>query len=317
MPESPPARIRVHELTRRYGAVEAVRNVSFEVAPGEIFGLLGLNGAGKTTTIECLLGLRRPDSGSIEIDGDDALAQPDVLRQLVGAQLQSAALPDKITPREALTLFASLHGQSVADVDALLNRFALQAKAGASFDSLSGGQKQRLLLALALVHEPAILVLDEPTAGLDAQARRGLHRCILEQKSAGRTVLLCTHYLEEAQQLCDRIGILHEGQLIATGTPAALIAASQALPTVHFEAEHPLEATAVASLPGVRRQKAIASGWKLFTDDPGRTVSGLVHLLESRGNNILDLSVTRPTLEDVFLELTGRSWPASSGEAAP
>jgi ABC-2 type transport system ATP-binding protein len=307
----------VHERTRRYGAVEAVRNVSFEVAPGEIFGLLGLNGAGKTTTIECLLGLRRPDSGAIEIAGADALARPDALRQLVGAQLQSAALPDKITPREALTLFASLHGQLATGVDALLKRFALQAKAGASFDSLSGGQKQRLLLALALVHEPAILVLDEPTAGLDAQARRGLHRCILEQKSSGRTVLLCTHYLDEAQQLCDRIGILHEGRLIATGTPAALIAGSQALPTVQFQTEHPLEATTVAALPGVRRQEAIASGWKMFTNDPGSTVSGLVHLLESRGNKILDLSVTRPTLEDVFLELTGRSWSAPSGEVVP
>jgi ABC-2 type transport system ATP-binding protein len=217
--------VSVRKLSKHYGPVAAVRGVSFEVARGEIFGLLGPNGAGKTTAVECLLGLRRPDAGAITIDGVDALAHPERARQRIGAHIQAAALQEKITPRQALRLFASFYRKPLG-VDGLIDRFALSAKADAPFDSLSGGQRQRLFLALALVNDPELVVLDEPTAGLDARVRRELHRIIVEMKAAGKTVLITTHYLEEAHALCDRIGILHEGRLVALDNPGALIAAA-------------------------------------------------------------------------------------------
>ena len=208
MSEPAPASIRVRDLSKRYDAVEAVRGISFDVAAGEIFGLLGRNGAGKTTTLECLLGLRRADAGAIAIAGIDTLAEPQRAKQLVGAQLQAATLQDKITPREALKLFASFY-RAPAAIGELIEQFALAEKADAPFDSLSGGQRQRLFLALAFVNRPQIVVLDEPTAGLDPQARRELHQLIAGVRASGRTVLLSTHDLDEAHQLCDRIGILH------------------------------------------------------------------------------------------------------------
>jgi ABC-2 type transport system ATP-binding protein len=249
-----PAMVSVRQLSKHYGPVAAVRELSFEVASGEIFGLLGPNGAGKTTAIECLLGLRRPDSGAIAIDGIDAIAHPERSRQRVGAQIQSAALQEKITPRQALKLFASFYREP-AGVDGLIERFALSAKADAPFDVLSGGQRQRLFLALALINDPKLVVLDEPTAGLDPRIRRELHRMIVEMRAAGKTVLLTTHYLEEAHALCDRIGILHEGRLVALDSPGALIAAAGG---------------------------ALENG--------------------------------RPSLEDVFIKLTGRTWSETEPE---
>ena len=184
MPEPLTAGVSVRELTKRYGAVEAVRGVSFEVAAGEIFGLLGPNGAGKTTTLECILGLRRPDAGSVAIDGVDTGTQPERARQKVGAQLQAATLQDKITPHQALRLFAAFY-RAPAEVGALITRFNLSAKANAPFESLSGGERQRLFLALAFVNDPRLVILDEPTAGLDPQTRRELHRIIVELRTAG------------------------------------------------------------------------------------------------------------------------------------
>ena len=307
MSPTPPASLSVCELTKRYGPVEAVRGVSFEVAPGEIFGLLGPNGAGKTSTIECLLGLRQPDSGSISIGGIDALAQPTEARRLVGAQLQTAALQDKITPRQACRLFASFY-PTATKVDDVLAQFSLTAKADAPFDSLSGGQKQRLFLALAFVHQPRLIVLDEPTAGLDPQSRRELHQLIAGLKADGRSVLLSTHYLEEAQLLCDRLGILHEGRIIATGTPDELIARSRAHPRLSFKSSRPLDAAQVAALASVVSHRQLTHGWQVTTTDMNRTISGLVQTLEASGNEMLDLQIHRPSLEDVFLELTGKAW---------
>ena len=307
MSPTPPASLSVRELTKRYGAVEAVRGVSFEVAPGEIFGLLGPNGAGKTSTIECLLGLRQPDSGAISIGGIDALVQPTEARRLVGAQLQTAALQDKITPRQACRLFASFY-PTTTKVEILLEQFSLTAKADAPFDSLSGGQRQRLFLALAFVHQPRLIVLDEPTAGLDPKSRRELHQLIAGLKADGRSVLLSTHYLEEAQVLCDIIGILHEGRIIASGTPAELIARSRAHPRLSFKSSRPLDAAQVATLPSVVSHQATIHGWQLTTTEVNRTISGLVQTLEAGGNEMLDLQIHRPSLEDVFLELTGKAW---------
>lgn len=308
-----PPGISLRDLTKHYGPVAAVQSVSFEVAPGEIFGLLGLNGAGKTSIIECLLGLREPDAGTITVGGIDARARPAEARKQVGAQLQFAALQDKITPRQALKLFGSFYANAAAP-DELLERFNLSAKAGAPFDSLSSGQRQRLFLALAFVNQPAVLVLDEPTVGLDPQSRRELHELIASFKATGRSVLLSTHYLEEAHLLCDRVGILHEGRLLAVAPPAELIAGSRATPRLSFRTTRPIATDAIAALPGVLNHLAQAGGWSLGTRDINQTIRGLVQLLEPDGNEMLDLQIHRPSLEDVFLELTGRVWTDANPE---
>ena len=316
MPTTRPTTIAIRHLAKRYGSVEAINDVSFELRAGEIFGLLGQNGAGKTTTIECLLSLRQPDAGSVTIDGIDAIANPPLARERVGAQLQSAALQDKITPREALKLFASFYHQP-AEVDRLLTQLDLSAKAGVPFDSLSGGQKQRLFLALALVNNPEMLVLDEPTAGLDPPTRRELHRIMVEFKTAGKSVLLSTHDLEEAGSLCDQIGILHGGRLIACDTPAALLARARTPPRISFRTTRPLERTQVSTLPCVTNHSLQADGWHLATTNINQTISGLVRLLEPSHNEMMDLQIQRPSLEDVFIELTGQSWAESSVEEKP
>lgn len=215
--------LRVAGLTRRHGAVEAVAGISFEIAAGEIFGLLGPNGAGKTTTVDCILGLTAPDAGRIEICGIDARLQPRAVRARIGAVLQATGLPGKITPREALDVFAALYAVP-GRTEALLDRFGLREKARAAYETLSGGQKQRLALALAFVGEPRLLVLDEPAAGLDAEMRRALHAHIRAMKQDGRAVLLTTHDMEEAEGLCDRVAVIAGGKILATGTPRDLIA---------------------------------------------------------------------------------------------
>ena len=217
------AAIAVKDLSRRYGAVRAVDGISFEVAAGEIFGLLGPNGAGKTTTLECILGLIRPDQGRIEICGIDAHSRPRQAREKIGAVLQATGLQDKITPREALDLFAAFYPAPLGS-DALLQRFGLVEKAETAFETLSGGQKQRLALALAFVGNPQTLVLDEPTAGLDPQIRREVQDHIRALKDNGRAILLSTHDMDEAEQLCDRIGVIAGGKIAAIGTPHDLMA---------------------------------------------------------------------------------------------
>jgi ABC-2 type transport system ATP-binding protein len=217
--------IAVQGLSRRHGAVQAADCINFNVAAGEVFGLLGPNGAGKTTSIECLLGLVRPDAGSIRICDIDARTQPRVVRAKIGAVLQATGLQDKITPREALDAFAAFYPNPL-ETDMLLDRFGLREKQSAVYETLSGGLKQRLALALAFVGDPQVLVLDEPTAGLDPQMRREVHSHIREMKAAGRAVLLATHDMDEAEALCDRIAVIAGGRIVATGTPAELIAGS-------------------------------------------------------------------------------------------
>jgi ABC-2 type transport system ATP-binding protein len=302
MPTAAPVSISVNGLAKHYGSVQAIKNVGFELVPGQIFGLLGQNGAGKTTTIECLLGLRQPDAGEIAIQGINMLNEPIRAREQVGAQLQFAALQDKITPGEALQFAA---------------QFDLTDKARAPFSSLSSGQKQRLFLALALVNNPEILVLDEPTAGLDPQSRRELHQIIAGFRAAGKTVLLSTHNLEEASSLCDRIGILHEGRIIANASPAALIARSSANPRVSFRTALPLDPVRVAALPGVANQSQQAICWLVGTTDVNQTISVLVRELATTNNELLDLQIQRPSLEDVFIELTGKTWSRNDSEEAP
>jgi ABC-2 type transport system ATP-binding protein len=281
---SPSGGIRVRDLAKRYGSVTAVSGVSFDVHPGEVFGLLGPNGAGKTTILECILGLRRPDGGSITVNGIDGLGSPGLARAQMGAQLQSAALQDRITPREAVTLFGGFYPNAIPARE-LLETFGLTEKADALFQSLSGGQRQRLFLALALVHRPAVVILDEPAAGLDPEARRDFHRLVTGLRSAARCVLLSTHDLEEAGRLCDRVAILARGQVATIVSPAELAARTGGLTTVYVEASC------------------------VLADEPLQALAA-VRAVDEAGGKLIELSVRRPTLEDVYFKLTGSDWPA-------
>ena len=303
-----PSTLVVNDLHKRYGEFEAVRGVSFEVPQGQVFGLLGPNGAGKTSTVECVIGLRRPDSGSISLCGIDALTQPERVKERIGVALQSTLLQDQITPREALKLFGAFY-QRRAPVNWLLERFALTEKANAPFDSLSGGQKQRLALALAFVNEPDVLFLDEPTTGLDPQSRRDLHGAILRMKQEGRTVLLTTHYIEEAHALCDRIAIVDHGKVIAEGTPDELIARAGGAQRVSVRTARPLAADELQAIPFVQRVKIVDDRAELKSTKVTQTIIELVRLVEARGTELVDLSIQRPSLEDVFIELTGAPLP--------
>ena len=304
METSRAAKLVVENLQKSYGDVQAVRGVSFSVAEGEIFGLLGPNGAGKTTTLECIVGLRRPDGGSIQLCGIDALQQPEAVKQIVGVALQSTFLQDKITPREALGLFGSFYNHRVS-ADQLLARFSLHEKANAPFDSLSGGQKQRLAIALAFVNEPQVLFLDEPTTGLDPQSRRELHNAIGQMRQEGRTVLLTTHYIEEAHALCDRIAIVDHGKVIAEGKPDDLIAQSHAGQHVSVRTARPLDVAQLRAMQNVSSVETYDGTVELKTANAGQVVIDLVRMIEAQSNQIIDLQIRRPSLEDVFIELTG------------
>jgi len=300
------AAVSVVGLRKRYGATEAVRGIRFEVAPGQIFGLLGPNGAGKTTTLECILGLRKPDEGAIRICGVDPRKHATRAKRLLGAQLQSAALQDKITPRQALDLFGAFYPEQYSG-DELLARFDLEDKADDAFATLSGGQKQRLFLALALIHRPAVLVLDEPTAGLDPHARRELRSLIGEMRADGRTVLLSTHDLEEAEQLCDRVAVLDAGRLVAEAAPAELIGRARTPSQVMVRTAPPLPRAAVESLPDVAGAVCQDGSWILQTRTPARLLADVVRCADQAGAELLDVELRRPSLEDVLIELAERA----------
>jgi ABC-2 type transport system ATP-binding protein len=220
-----PAAIRVRNLRKSYPGKVAVDDVSFDVRPGEIFGVLGPNGAGKSTTVECIAGLRDADHGEISVLGIDPRANPEAVREHIGIQFQEMHLHDKITVREALTMFAAFHANP-ADVGNLIAMLGLADKADSRFVTLSGGQKQRVSIALALIGKPAVAILDEMTTGLDPQARRDVWDAIRAVRDAGTTVLLVTHFMEEAERLCNRLVLIDAGRVIAEGTPAHLIAAT-------------------------------------------------------------------------------------------
>jgi ABC-2 type transport system ATP-binding protein len=241
--------IRVEHLHKSYGATVAVNDISFAVQPGEIFGLVGPNGAGKTTTVECLAGLRKPDGGSLSVLGMDPVRQERQLRQRIGVQLQQAALPEDIKVWEALDLFATIYDNKV-DWRALLEAWGLAEKRNARFGSLSGGQKQRLFVTLALVNDPEIVFLDEITTGLDPQARRSTWEMVQKLREHGKTVLLVTHFMDEAEQLCDRVGIIDHGSLIALESPQNLIRQLGAETKVIFGAKGAESYLWLAGVPG-------------------------------------------------------------------
>ena len=304
-------KVVVRNLTKRYGDVAAAGGVSFDIEDGEIFGLLGPNGAGKTTTLECVIGLREPDEGTIEVCGIDARQRPRDVKQKIGAALQTTALQDRITPREALALFASFY-RAAAPPAALLERFGLADKADAPFDTLSSGQRQRLALALAFVNNPELVFLDEPTTGLDAHARRELHGEIRRMKRDGHTVLLTTHYMEEAESLCDRVGVIDQGRIVACGRPAELIAASAGAPVVELTLSRPLDRAALASIEGVTELQLEGAAARFRAANVNRAIGALMALLEREHVALVELHVQKASLEDVFLELT-----AADGDGAP
>ncbi len=297
--------VQVDSLKKSYGEVEALRGVSFEIEEGEVFGLLGPNGAGKTTTVEILEGLRSADSGTVRVCGFHPEAGNKEFQRSIGAALQSTALPEKLRVAEALELFAGLFGRP-ADTDGLLGRFGLEEKRGAFYSQLSGGQKQRLALALSLVHQPRVLFFDEPTAGLDPQVRREIYGIVEELRREKKTILLTTHYIEEAERLCDRVAIIDHGKLIALGSPRELKARSEGKTRISVRLAEPESEGTLAALDGVTECMRLDGGFVLRSTRPPQTIVALVKYLETHGNELQSLEIASPSLEDVFIEMTGR-----------
>jgi len=299
------ALVRVEGLRKRYGDVEALRGISFEIHKGEVFGLLGPNGAGKTTTIEILENLRQPDAGSVSVCGFDPARESLRLKEKIGAQLQATVLPDKIRVEEAMNLFASFYKRTIP-ARVLISQFGLGHRRRAFYDTLSGGEKQRLALALALVNDPELMLLDEPTVGLDAQLRREIHHLIGKLRDEHRTVLLTTHYIEEAERLCDRVAILDHGRVVALGTPRELIRASGQGTRLEVRLAQPVAPAQLSKLDAVLDCRETDGTYFLHAHPAALAVASLVKFLESENNALLDLHIAQPSLEDVFIEMTGR-----------
>jgi ABC-2 type transport system ATP-binding protein len=297
--------IQVQDLYKSYGAVEAVRGVSFVVNEGEVFGLLGPNGAGKTSTVEILEGMRTPDRGTARVCGLDPEKSGSAFKQTIGAVLQSTALPDKLKVKEALDLFASFY-RDRANTEGLLKRFQLEEKRDAFYKDLSGGQKQRLALAMALVNNPKVVFLDEPTAGLDPQVRREIYDIIEELRREKKTVLLTTHYIEEAERLCDRVAIVDHGKIIKTGTPRELKQSSAGTTRIEVRLARPAAEAALRALEGVSDFRTMGDVYVLYASRAPQAIVSLVKHLEADNNELQSMEMYSPSLEDVFIELTGR-----------
>ena len=299
----PPLVISVSHLGKRYGSTVAVDDVSLEVFEGEIFGRIGPYGAGKTTTMECVQGHRHPDRGTISVLGLDPRRDASALRQRIGVQHQEAHLQKRIKVWEAVDLWSSLYSR-VVDTDALLTRLGLDSKRNAWFMTLSGGQKQRLFIALALIHEPEVVFLDELTTGLDPQARRAIWGLITNIRERGTTVFLTTHLMEEAERLCDRVAIIEHGRLIEAGTPEALVQKHCPERSVVFTSDGAGVAGRLRGLPGV--QTATSSGSTHTIGGEGDDfVTEIINFIAREGIRVRGFRTEMPTLEDVFLKLTG------------
>ncbi|GGX21661.1 multidrug ABC transporter ATP-binding protein [Streptomyces malachitofuscus] len=293
--------IDVTDLRKTYGGRAAVDGVSFTVEEGEIFGILGPNGAGKTTTVECVEGLRVPDAGRVRVTGLDPVADHEEVARVLGAQLQQSALQPKLTVREALELYASFHPHP-ADWRPLAERLGLAPKLTTRFAKLSGGQKQRLFIALALIGNPRVVVLDELTTGLDPRARRDTWELIEDIRAGGVTVLLVTHFMEEAQRLCDRIAVIDKGRVAALDTPAGLIRRSAGATVIGFSPSAPLDDRDLAALPGLASVQHKDGRVTLSGTD--ETVNAVITLLARARVTAHQLRVTDATLDDAFLDLT-------------
>ncbi|WP_409059784.1 ABC transporter ATP-binding protein [Streptomyces sp. SYP-A7185] len=294
--------IEVHDLRKAYGGRTVVDGVSFAVEEGEIFGVLGPNGAGKTTTVECVEGLRVPDSGTVRVAGLDPVADHDRVTRILGAQLQESELQPKLTVREALELYAAFYPDP-ADWRPLAERLRLTDKLDSRFGKLSGGQKQRLFIALALIGNPRVVVLDELTTGLDPRARRDTWQLIEDVRDSGVTVLLVTHFMEEAQRLCDRIAVIDHGRIAALDSPAGLISRAAGSTVMSFTPSAPLDERELAALPRVISVDHRDGRYTLTGTD--ETVDAAITLLARHHVTAHQLRVSDATLDDAFLDLTG------------
>lgn len=294
--------IHVKDFRKTYGDFVAVDGISFDVWETEIFGLLGPNGAGKTSTLESLEGLREPNGGSMRVAGIDPSKDPRGLRNVIGVQLQSSALPESITPDEAMKFFCAYHG--VAPRFDLLDRLGLHEKRKAQFYELSTGQQRRLALALAVAHDSQVLFLDEPTAGLDVATRTELHDLMLEMKDNGTSIILATHDMAEAEEMSDRVAILLNRKIVATGSPMEITATGAELTKVSVRTRDSCLSGSAISLPAVSQHLSKEAYEIYYSTDIGPTVAAIIAHIESQGDMLIDLRVERPSLEDRFLEIT-------------
>ncbi|HTJ71882.1 MAG TPA: ABC transporter ATP-binding protein [Actinospica sp.] len=293
--------IEVTNLHKEYGRVTAVDDVSFAVEPGEIFGILGPNGAGKTTTVECISGLRAPDGGRVRVLGLDPVVDRDELHQTVGVQLQEAGLPDKLKVREVMDLYASFY-RDPADSSALLSRLGLAGKADARYKKLSGGQKQRLAIALALIGKPRVVILDELTTGLDPHARRETWGLVEQIRDQGVTVLLVTHFMEEAERLCDRLALIDRGRVVAVDTPAGLAERTGGGQRMRFRPSTPVSDAELLALPEV--ESVVRHGAQIELSGTSQLTQAVTSLLARRQIVAEGLRVEQTSLDDAFISLT-------------
>lgn len=294
--------IEVKEFRKTYGNYVAVDGISFDVKPGEIFGLLGPNGAGKTSTLECLEGLRAPNGGSLRVMGLNPASESRKLRNLIGVQLQSAGLPESITPDEAMKFFCAYH--NVAPRFDLLEQLGLIEKRNTQFYELSAGQQRRLVLALAVAHNPPVLFLDEPTAGLDVATRVELHGMMRELQAGGTTIILATHDMAEAEQMSDRVAILLQSKIVQIGTPMEITATGAGLTKISVRTQASSLSASDIIFPAVSQHMLKDEYSIYFSSDIGPTLSAIIAYIDAQGDALIDLRVERPSLEDRFLEIT-------------
>ena len=294
--------VQIEHLRKTYGPLVAVDDVSFSVAEGEIFGILGPNGAGKTTTVECAIGLRQTDAGSIRLLGLDPRTDRDRIHEVVGVQLQASAMPDRLRVGEILEMYRSFY-RDPADVGELIEALGLAGKRGAYYKSLSGGQRQRLSVALALIGRPKIAVLDEMTTGLDPAARRDAWGLIADIRARGVTILLVTHFMEEAERLCDRVALIDGGRVVALDTPAGLAARASGGKTVRFVPSAPFDDRLLTGLPEVTQVDH--GGPHVLVTGTGELVNAVILTLAAAGVTALDVQLDSSNLEDAFVRLTG------------
>jgi ABC-2 type transport system ATP-binding protein len=299
-----PASIEVSNLTKRYPTLTAVDDISFQVERGETFGVLGPNGAGKTTTLEMIEGLKVPTAGEIRVEGLDVRRNPDAVKAIIGVQLQGSSFFENLSLVELIHVFAACYNRKV-DARALLGEVQLTEKAGSRAKELSGGQKQRLSIAIGLVNDPKVLFLDEPTTGLDPQARRNLWELVKQIKARGKTIVLTTHYMDEAEVLCDRIAVMDHAKIVALDTTENLLIKSGVGTQVEVAASLTPADDVLRQLPGVMGLQRTEATCSLSTSDPQATLDALFGLVRAGSLKMDSLNVRRATLEDVFLKLTG------------